>query len=267
VINLEGPATFGNGQRSLTVKLSGPQSIPVYSGMKTGIVRISASKDIRLNQKNLIITGKPVAVKVTPLQQSLLADGVSTLKYKVELLDELGNTAVPLSRKALIHLSGEGKLQKGQDTILLKNGSGFFDVVATGNPGVISAKASVGNLVSNVDKLQTAKGKLVVVTNPPEEFVFTGGGYANWVKTTVDVIVKFTLNGEILKSASARPVLLKVYDKERVLKKELNTNSVDGEAIFTGVDYYSRPGKCYFVISSKGYEETEIKIFENTWNK
>ena len=235
--------------------------------MKEGIVRISTSKDIRLNQKNLIISGKPVAIKVTLLQQSLLADGVSTLKYKVELLDELGNTAIPLSRKAVIQLSGEGKLQKSQDTISLKNGIGFFDVVATSNPGVITTQANVGTLISNVDKLYTAKGKLVVVTNPPEEFLFTGGGYANWVKTTVDVVVKFTLDGAILKSASARPVVLKVYDKERVLKKELTANSVDGEAIFPGVDYYSRPGKCYFVIRSKGYEDIEVKIFENTWNK
>ena len=269
ILTLEGPATFENGKKSISLKYRKmEQVIPVYVSAQTGAIKLKGPETIRLIQNELTASGVPASIRLTPLFNEVVADSVSMMRFKTELLDEKGNLSVPTLRRVLVRVSGEGKVAKGQDTVLVSGGTGYFDVVSTPTPGIISAQVSAGNILSNTCKITSEKGKLQVVTNPPEEFVFPhNGSYATWVKTAADVMVRFTANGKTIRSVTPRTVTLKVFDKERRLLKELTTNSVNGEAIFPGVDYYSRPGKCYFTLSSKGYDDVELKIFENTWDK
>lgn len=265
-ITIDGPATFENGKRSISLMSVLHHHIPVYVSTETGIVRIITSDNVRLLSKELVVSGDPAIVVVKPLQSVLLADGVSRAAFRVELKDKENHSAIPAVRSAKIHVMGEGQIPAGKDTITLINGIGTFEIISTKIAGSITVSAEVDNMKSEECKLMSVKGKLNVTTNPPEELVFFNGTYVTWKPTKADVIVRLTVDGKTI-ACSTRPVTIKVLDIDRKLKNELTSEIVNGEAIFAGVDYYSRPGKCYFVISSEGYDDVELKIFENTWEK
>ena len=107
-------------------------------------------------------------------------------------------------------------------------------------------------------------GRIVAQANPPEKVNLPSGG--NWLPKYVSVYGYIETDGQLNKDAT-NTIVLKVYDNKRVLLKTLETKSKEGEFIFRNVEYDKRPEKYYFELSSSGLEGTEIKIFENTWNK
>lgn len=113
---------------------------------------------------------------------------------------------------------------------------------------------------------ETTGVKLIMKTNPEEEVLLVSGTYVNWLLPKVDVFVRLELDGKPVETIQNKEIVLNVYDENRKLLKSYNAVTVDGEAVFTAVDYYNRPGKCYFVASANGYADVELKIFENTWD-
>ena len=265
-LTIEGPAAFEDGKRTIELTSALNKNIPLYVTKESGTVKLKATNKVRLVSKELIVSGEEASVTITPLQEVMLADGVSKALFRVELRDKDGRPAIPLVRTAKIHVSGEGKLPKGQESLKLQNGVGTFEILSTNVAGNVAVSVEVDNMKSEEYKMSSVKGKLAVITNPPEEMVFHTGSYVTWIPTKVDVMVRITANGKTITSFIG-PIHLKVLDINRKIKCELTAKCENGEAIFTGVDYYSRPGKCYFVISSEGYDDVELKIFENTWSK
>jgi alpha-glucosidase (family GH31 glycosyl hydrolase) len=267
IFKLHGPSHFLNGLKTMSIKQDElPLDIPVYLEKEMGIVKVICADNVLCNQIEMICSGTVDKAVVSLLNDIFISDGISVNRFKVELVDKKNNTSAILNRKANVFIKGSGSIVKGQDTISIKNGIGYFDVQSTVVAGIVSAQVKVDDIISNAMEVQSSKAQLTIKTNPEEEVLFPRGGFVDWSKPRVDVFVHFEKDGKIIHSMSPRDVVLRVYDSNRKLLKEYTAKANNGEAIFNGIDYYERPGKCYFVAISKGYNDVEIKIFENTWN-
>lgn len=170
---------------------------------------VNVSFDIKHVKQKQPISGTATSIELTPEQQLLSADGISSSKVNVQIGDKNGI----LSTTRL--------------------NSAFCEII-------------------------TRKGQLKLTINPPEM-----NEEASWIGTKVTAFVKFSVDGKTLNFIENRPVTLKVFSKERVLLKEYAGKSINGEVEFNGVDYYKIPAKCYFIASSPGYEDVEIKVYES----
>lgn len=263
-LNLSGPSHFKSGAK--TIKLNAvdlPLRIPVYSEKQTGITHIIADPTVRCISDTLISSGSISKIDVLSLNKFVLADGISVCRFKVELKD-VNNNPLASDQNVKIKINKEGG--KFNQKLNVKNGEGYFEVKSDKSADLISVVAESKGIRSNICQQPITIGYLKMTTNPQEEVILNNGGVVDWLKPKVDVFVRFVNEGITVHSINSRAVTLKVYNEDHVLLKEYQAIAKDGEAIFKEVDYYSRPGKCFFVASADGYEKVEIKIFENTWD-
>jgi alpha-glucosidase (family GH31 glycosyl hydrolase) len=203
--------------------------------------------------------GQPDAIRLTPENSRVQADGHSQVPIAVAIVDRDGNVVTNADAELKVSLNGGGVVA---DHARLRNGVARLTFTSPTRTGESQITAQGAGLHKAAATIGVAGGHLELLLIPKQKIRMPGKG--EWLGKHLGIAVSVR-DDQGNRLACQDEVHLTLDDSKG---RESITNSallINGEAEFNEIGYHTRPEKFLITATAASFAPVQCRAFTNTW--
>lgn len=201
------------------------------------------------------VFGRAVMLGVTAADRVLIADGTSTTKVKLTVLDAARRRV--MDARVMVDVAVDGPASLDQTKVEAVDGLAVVTLRSTKATGTVKLKATAAGLTWGDDTVKVVKGQLRLQASPPERVKLNSDG--GWLPLRVTLYATIQYDGVTVKSASTRLHLHMTGGSGKV-PADRDVEAVEGIGVFPDV-VFEKPPKYVMQVSGDGVETARIPIY------